>query len=186
MAQNVFPGRYTADPGRESVTVFLIGMRANRWWKMGAVGKVASSMPRMLQHLAGDPASGMLGYEQWFGRTTMLLSYWESPEHLRKFAADRESPHLEPWRRFMKETAGSGDVGVWHETYQVPEAGIEVIYNGMPLFGLARPVTLTLVEPLVVEISADIAWTGNAFRHSFRFMRPRPDLDQESVQLPVR
>jgi hypothetical protein len=83
----------------------------------------------------------MLGCEQWFGRTTMLLSYWESPEHLRKFAADRESPHLEPWRRFMKEVAGTGDVGVWHETYQVPAAGIEVIYNGMPLFGLAKATT---------------------------------------------
>ena len=138
MVQGVFPGRFTADPGRESITVFLIGMRANRWWKVGEVGKVASAMPRMLRHLAGDPSSGMLGFEQWFGRTTMLLSYWESPEHLRKFAADRESPHLEPWRRFMKEAAGTGDVGVWHETYQVPSAGIEVIYNGMPLFGLAK------------------------------------------------
>jgi hypothetical protein len=38
----------------------------------------------------------------------------------------------------MKETAGSGNVGVWHETYQIPAAGIEVIYNGMPLFGLAK------------------------------------------------
>jgi hypothetical protein len=138
MVQVVFPGRYTADPGLESVTVFLIGMRANRWWKVRAVGKVASAMPRMLQYLAEDPASGMLGCEQWFGRTTLLLSYWKSPEHLRKFAADRESPHLEPWRRFMKETAGKGDVGVWHETYQVPSTGIETIYNGMPLFGLAK------------------------------------------------
>jgi hypothetical protein len=38
------------------------------------------------------------------------------------------------------------------------------------------PVALTLVEPLVVEISADVAWTGNAFRHSFRYLRPRPEL----------
>ncbi len=30
MAQEIFPGRFTADTGRESVTVFLIGMRANR------------------------------------------------------------------------------------------------------------------------------------------------------------
>lgn len=30
MAQEVFPGRFTADIGRETVTVFLIGMRANR------------------------------------------------------------------------------------------------------------------------------------------------------------
>jgi ATP-dependent DNA ligase len=48
------------------------------------------------------------------------------------------------------------------------------------------PVSLTLVRPLVVEISADIAWTGNAFRHAIRYLRPRPELDPESVQLPVR
>ena len=93
MALEVFPGRFTADPGRESVTVFLIGMRANRWWKFGTVARVASAMPTMLRHLAANPESGMLGCEQWFGRTTMLLSYWESPEHLRRFAADRV-----PWR----------------------------------------------------------------------------------------
>ncbi len=138
MAQTIFPGRYTADPGRDSVTVFLIGMRANRWWKAGRVARVAGAMPRILRHLATDPAAGMLGFEQWFGRTTMLLSYWESPEHLRKFAADRNAPHLEPWRRFMKELSGTGDVGVWHETYQVPAAGIETVYSGMPLFGLAK------------------------------------------------
>ncbi len=138
MEQQIFPGRYTADPGRESVTVFLIGMRANRWWKVGRVGQVAAAMPRILRHLATDPDAGLLGFEQWFGRTTMLVSYWESPEHLRKFAADREAPHLESWRHFMKEFSGTGDVGIWHETYQVPATGIETVYSGMPLFGLAK------------------------------------------------
>jgi ATP-dependent DNA ligase len=47
-------------------------------------------------------------------------------------------------------------------------------------------VTLTLVEPLVVEISADIAWTGNAFRHSVRYLRPRPELAVNEVQQPGR
>lgn len=47
-------------------------------------------------------------------------------------------------------------------------------------------VTLTLVEPLVVEISADVAWTGNAFRHSFRYLRPRPELSAINVPLPDR
>lgn len=147
MAQEVFPGRYTADPARDSVTVFLIGMRANRWWKLRAVGKVASAMPPMLRHLASDLQSGMLGFEQWLGRTTVLVSYWESPEHLRKFAADREAPHLEPWRRFMKEMAGRADVGIWHETYQVPAGGIEAVYSGMPLFGLAKATSHVRIGP---------------------------------------
>lgn len=48
------------------------------------------------------------------------------------------------------------------------------------------PVTLTRVEPLVVEISADTAWTGNAFRHAVRYLRPRPELAAEDVQLADR
>ena len=47
------------------------------------------------------------------------------------------------------------------------------------------PVALTLVEPLVVEISADAAWTGNAFRHAVRYLRPRPELAPEDVE-PLR
>lgn len=147
MAQEIFPGRFTADIGRESVTVFLIGMRANRWWKARRITRVASSMTVMMRHLATHPDSGLLGSEQWFGRTTILLSYWESPEHLRRFAADKDSPHLGPWRTFMKQVAGSGDVGVWHETYQVPASGIEVVYNGMPLFGLAKATSHVPVRP---------------------------------------
>lgn len=48
------------------------------------------------------------------------------------------------------------------------------------------PVTLTRVEPLVIEVSADVAWTGNAFRHAVRYLRPRPELAPEDVQLPDR
>lgn len=48
------------------------------------------------------------------------------------------------------------------------------------------PIALTLVEPLVVEISADVAWTGNAFRHSVRYLRPRPELSPGEVPLPDR
>lgn len=48
------------------------------------------------------------------------------------------------------------------------------------------PVALTLVEPLVVEVSADVAWTGNSFRHSVRYLRPRPELSPADVVLPDR
>ncbi|ASN50910.1 DUF4188 domain-containing protein [Sinomonas sp. R1AF57] len=137
MAQEVFPGRYTAATDGD-ITVFLIGMRANRWWKLGPVLRVASAMPRMLGHLERAPDAGMLAWHQWLGRTTLLVSYWKSPEHLHRFAADRDAPHLKPWRDFMRTVAGTGDIGVWHETYQVPASGIEVVYNGMPAFGLAR------------------------------------------------
>lgn len=45
-------------------------------------------------------------------------------------------------------------------------------------------VDLTLVEPLVVEVSADTGWDGSAFRHLLRFSRPRPDTEVGSVTAP--
>lgn len=49
-----------------------------------------------------------------------------------------------------------------------------------------RPVNLTLVEPLVVEVSADVAWSGISLRHSVRFLRARPDLPPSAVKAPAR
>jgi ATP-dependent DNA ligase len=50
----------------------------------------------------------------------------------------------------------------------------------------ASPVQLTLVEPVVVEVGADAAWSGKSFRHSLRFRRVRPELDPASVEVPAR
>lgn len=47
-----------------------------------------------------------------------------------------------------------------------------------------EPVTLTLVEPLVVEVSADTAWSGRSFRHPLRLLRARPELSTADVTLP--
>lgn len=47
------------------------------------------------------------------------------------------------------------------------------------------PVHLTRVEPIVVEISADVAWSGNTFRHSVRYLRARPELEPADVELPA-
>lgn len=143
----VLTGRRTAEVGEETVTVFLIGMRANRWWKLPRVLRVALAMPRMMAHLERTPSAGMLGAHQWLGRTSIMLSYWRSPEDLQRFAADREGPHLEPWRRFQKVMAGTGDVGVWHETYQVRSSELEVIYSDMPAFGLAKATTVAPITP---------------------------------------
>ncbi len=42
-------------------------------------------------------------------------------------------------------------------------------------------VQLTLVQPLVVEISADTAMTGNSFRHAVRYLRARPEVPVAEV-----
>lgn len=53
-------------------------------------------------------------------------------------------------------------------------------------FNVARgEVSLTRVEPLVVEVSADAAWDGGSFRHLLRFVRPRPELGVGDVSAPT-
>ncbi|GGI42854.1 hypothetical protein GCM10010988_41120 [Cnuibacter physcomitrellae] len=42
-------------------------------------------------------------------------------------------------------------------------------------------VELTLVEPIMVEISTDVAWSGRSFRHAVRYLRARPGLDPADV-----
>lgn len=132
----IHPGRYTADMPDDFV-VFVIGMRFNRPWKIHKWLPVATAMPRMLKALDRHPELGCLGYQQWFGRTTALISYWKDFDSLDGFARDRTLPHLEPWRRFNRVVRESGDVGIWHETYRIRAGEYEAIYGNMPIFGLA-------------------------------------------------
>lgn len=137
MPAPVYPGRHTHAPLTEPITVFLIGMRANRWWKLRKVLWTASKMFSMLRHLSADPDTGLLGCHSWPGRTTILLSYWRSPEHLTRFAADPNAPHLGPWRDFTRVIGHGGDIGIWHETFEIHPGTVEGIYANMPIFGLA-------------------------------------------------
>ncbi len=116
--------------------VFLIGMRINRWWKIHKWLRVAFAMPRMLQELASKPELGFLGYEQWPGRTVLVLQYWRSMDALLDYAKNRDAAHLPAWRAFNKIIGTNGDVGIWHETYRVRPGDYENIYVNMPRFGL--------------------------------------------------
>lgn len=132
----VFPGRYTADTDGE-VTVFLIGMRVNQPWRLGSWVPVVRAMIRMQAHLARTPQAGLLGSHQWLGRTTIMVSYWESAESLQRFASDADAPHAGPWRWFRRVVGDNGAVGIWHETYVTRPGQREVVYGNMPAFGLA-------------------------------------------------
>ena len=140
----VHPGRYTADIDGDFV-VFLIGMRFNKPWKVRQWWPVFTAMPKMLKTLDDHPELGCLGSHSWPGRTTLLLQYWRSFEDLDRFARDRELPHLEPWRRFNRVIRDSGDVGIWHETYQVHAGEYEAVYGNMPEFGLGKAAELVPV-----------------------------------------
>ncbi len=118
--------------------VFLIGMRINRWWKIHKWLRVAMAMPRMLRELAQSPELGFLGAEEWFGRTTIMVSYWRSMDHLMTYAKSRNHEHLPAWKSFNKLVGTNGDVGIWHETYRVRPGDYESVYANMMAFGLGK------------------------------------------------
>ena len=128
--------RFTHDYEGELV-VFLIGMRINKPWKVGVWWPVFVAMPKMLNYLAKQPDKGLLGYEQAFFPSPIIVQYWRSFEDLARFARNPNDPHLEPWRQFNRRVGKSGDVGIWHETYLVKTANIETVYGNMPPYGLA-------------------------------------------------
>jgi hypothetical protein len=133
----IHPGRCSADIEGDFV-VFLIGMRLNRPWKVHRWWPVLAGMRRMLAELARHPEQGLArrGHRRAVRRPgggPVLRSF----EHLERFARDPASLHLPAWRWFNRAVKGSGDVGIWHETYLVRAGEYETIYGGMPRVGLA-------------------------------------------------
>jgi hypothetical protein len=80
--------------------------------------------------------------ESWFGRTTMMVSYWRSMDHLMGYAMAKDREHLPAWQGFSKAVGTNGDVGIWHETYRIRPGDYEGVYVNMPPFGLGAAGTL--------------------------------------------
>lgn len=138
----IHPNRLTVSPDQRFV-VFLIGARVNKWWQLPALWGVAAAMGRMMRGLANNPDSGLLGYESWNGRTTLMLQYWRSVDDLLRYARDKQQDHAPAWRRWAREWGLGGSVGIWHETYVIEPGSYECVYHHMPSFGLGQ------VGPLV-------------------------------------
>ncbi len=129
--------RMTAEVKGDFV-VFLIGMRINNLWKIHKWLPVVMAMPKMINELYKNPDIGFISHEQWFGRTTIMVQYWKSFEHLENYAKSKSSNHLPAWSEFNKNIGSNGDVGIWHETYLSKQGSYESVYNNMPKFGLAK------------------------------------------------
>jgi hypothetical protein len=112
--------------------VFLIGMRINRPWKLHRWVPVYRAMGRMLRELG--PEQGLLGWERGVVRGPMLVQYWRSRAELEAFA--RGDVHQPAWREFNRHVRPGGDVGVWHESYEVRAGAYDSTYVNVPVFGL--------------------------------------------------
>lgn len=122
----------------DSFVVFLIGMRINKFWKFHKWLPVARSMPRMIKELMANKDMGFISAEAWFGRTTIMVQYWESFEKLEAYARSKDGQHFPAWQDFNRHIKSNGDVGIWHETYLIPKGNHESVYNNMPRFGLGK------------------------------------------------
>ncbi|WP_432158868.1 DUF4188 domain-containing protein [Streptomyces sp. bgisy153] len=139
--KRVTPRRTTAD-ARGDVVVLLIGMRINRFRAVHQWLPVMLAMFRMLADLKKEPERGLLSRVLLTAspRTYYVVQYWESKEKLYAYASAPDAFHHRAWARINRlERAGKvrGHVGIWHETYVVPEGGYEAVYGDMPAFGLA-------------------------------------------------
>jgi hypothetical protein len=133
--------RTTADAQGE-VVVLLIGMRINRFRAVHLWLPVMLAMVRMLRELEKEPARGLRAKVLLTAspRTYYVVQYWESKEQLYAYATAPDAFHHRAWATInRKERAGRlrGQVGIWHETYVVPEGSYESVYADMPAFGLA-------------------------------------------------
>ncbi|SFC99473.1 DUF4188 domain-containing protein [Streptomyces aidingensis] len=138
MSSKVIKGRMTAG-AEDTVTVFLIGMRINSFWRLRTWLPVFRAMPRMLRELSGDPDSGLLGFRLLSGgpRVFYVVQYWSSHEKLLAYASAPDKEHRPAWSAFNRAVrAGRDRVGFWHETYVVPAGAYESVYVNMPPFGL--------------------------------------------------
>ncbi|MEU2926532.1 DUF4188 domain-containing protein [Streptomyces sp. NPDC007251] len=133
--------RTTAD-AQGDVVVLLIGMRINRFWAAHLWLPVMLGMLRMLRDLRKEPERGLLSHVLLTAspRTYYVVQYWESKDKLYGYATAPDAFHHTAWARLNRlERTGKlrGQVGIWHETYVVPEGSYEAIYGDMPAFGLA-------------------------------------------------
>jgi Domain of unknown function (DUF4188) len=131
------PQRTTAVVDGEFV-VFLVGLRVNKVWRpdrwLGAI-LAGRAMDRALR---ADPASGMLDSRLVLtGRGPMFIQIWRDSAALQRFAHAPDELHQAAWKKFYRQVGRSGEVGLWHETYQVGQGKYEAMYANMPRYGLA-------------------------------------------------
>ncbi len=128
-------GRVTADV-EEDFVVFIIGMRINRWSRVGQWTTAGRAMLAMLRELRTHPELGLLHVERglFFGGIG-AIEYWRSFEDLEAYARAGDHAHLPAWAAYNRIARTSNAVGIYHETYWVTAENFEAVYNHMPLVG---------------------------------------------------
>jgi hypothetical protein len=118
--------RRTVDlSGYPDLVVIYLGMRVN---SIAGLKTLFGFGPRIAQAVDAQP-EGLLLHENFlfslFPPHAGMRQYWRDFDSLEAWA--RSEPHREWWRRFLRE---SGGTGFWHEAYFM-RGGMEAVYDDM-------------------------------------------------------
>lgn len=136
------PGRFTAQIEGPFV-IFRLGIYINRFllfWKW--LPTLISLLP-LIRVIARTEATGLLHSFSisYILRGKGFVQYWQSPDDLESFTHDATSPYFELWRRYRASPGSDGTVGIWYEMFLVEPKKYEVVYDNMPVSGLAAAST---------------------------------------------
>ncbi|MFJ4187860.1 DUF4188 domain-containing protein [Kitasatospora sp. NPDC089509] len=179
---------YTTAAATGDTVVLLIGMRINRFWAVHHWGPVMFAMFRMLYELGRSPQRGLRGRILLTAspRSYYVVQYWESKEHLYRYATAPDGFHHTVWgiaNRMVREGKSRGHVGLWHETYIVPEGGYESIYFDMPAYGLAGATGQLPVEERGRHAAQRLAYRSDGEQSGGERV---DEVDGASVEAPVK
>ena len=118
--------RRTVDlSGYPDLVVIYLGMRVNRLYGLKTL---LGFGPRIANSVAAKP-DGLLLHENFifslFPPHGGMRQYWKDFDALERWA--RSEPHREWWKRFLRD---SGGTGFWHEAYFMC-GGMEAVYDDM-------------------------------------------------------
>jgi hypothetical protein len=105
-------------------------MRINAWWRIDRWLPVMRAMPQMIRELVAQPELGFLGATTFPGRTTCVVQYWRSADHIFGYARSSDHAHVPAWRAFNHRVRRTRAVGVFHETYVVQPGCYENTHAG--------------------------------------------------------
>lgn len=129
------------------LAVFLIGMTVNQPLRLRAWLPSMKAMGPMIRELYANQAAaargeapdlGFRGARTTFGlRGPTVIQYWRSVEDIYAYAHQANLAHRPAWTAFNQRARRNPQaVGIWHETFAVPEGGHESVYRATPTLGL--------------------------------------------------
>ncbi len=134
----VIPGRFTAQIDGPFI-VLRLGIRINNFlmfWKW--IPTLMVTVPLLRASLRCRAPGYLGGFNILYWSAGIgVIQYWRSYEDLEKFAESSDNAFLELWRHYNKSTGSKGSVGLWYEMFPVESSCYEVVYDNMPIIGLA-------------------------------------------------